>query len=199
MRQAPRKRRGPGTLPGRMVLLWRAPSFSGGVGLACAVVPPAHPPTFLETGGHAVPPAGAAPPAPCWEDDDGVCSPGAAGRFLACPRVRGRREGLSRPQPRSLIVCVTAFSSPPALRRRGAITKALRGITSHYKAITSRYSAVREPLLVITRRYEPLLSWMAPKSLCLTAAVAPVPNLPRRVLPLGLFPQRSCHRGILYG
>ncbi len=35
-----------------------------GVGLACAVVPPAHPPTFLGTGGHAVPPAGAAPPAP---------------------------------------------------------------------------------------------------------------------------------------
>ena len=32
-------------------LLWRAPSFSGGSGLACAVVPPAHPPTFLETGG----------------------------------------------------------------------------------------------------------------------------------------------------
>ncbi len=46
-------------------LLWLAPSFSGGVGLACAVVPPAHPPTLLETGGLAVPPAGAAPPAPC--------------------------------------------------------------------------------------------------------------------------------------
>ena len=26
-------------------------SFSGGIGLACAVVPPAHPPTLLETGG----------------------------------------------------------------------------------------------------------------------------------------------------
>ena len=25
------------------------------------------------------------------------------------------------------------------------------------------------------------------------------PNLPRRVLPLGLFPQRPCYRGILYG
>ena len=54
-----------GALPGRMVLSWRAPSISGGSGLACAVVPPAHPPTFLETGGHAVPRGGgAAPPAP---------------------------------------------------------------------------------------------------------------------------------------
>ena len=32
-------------------LFWLAPSFSGGAGLACVVVPPAHPPTFLETGG----------------------------------------------------------------------------------------------------------------------------------------------------
>ena len=43
---------------GTGVLLWRAPSFSGGTGLAGAVVPPAHPPTFLGTGGHAVPPGG---------------------------------------------------------------------------------------------------------------------------------------------
>ena len=50
---------------GRMVLSWPAPSISEGSGLACAVVPPAHPPTFLETGGLPVPPAGAAPPAPC--------------------------------------------------------------------------------------------------------------------------------------
>ena len=85
MRQAPRKRSGPvahfmgyystpvrilqwgvgGVLPGRMVLLWPASSFGGGSALAYAVVPPAHPPTFWGTGGLAVPPAGAAPPAPC--------------------------------------------------------------------------------------------------------------------------------------
>ena len=53
---------------GRMVLSWPAPSISEGSGLACAVVPPAHPPTLLETGGLAVPPAGAAPPAPCLGD-----------------------------------------------------------------------------------------------------------------------------------
>ena len=32
-------------------LAWPALSISEGSGLACAVVPPAHPPTFLETGG----------------------------------------------------------------------------------------------------------------------------------------------------
>ena len=56
----------PSYLGGGRISLWLALSFSGGIGLACAVVPPAHPPTFLETGGHAVPPAGAAPPAPRW-------------------------------------------------------------------------------------------------------------------------------------
>ena len=56
-----------------MVLLWLAPSFSGGIGLACAVVLPAHPPTFLGTGGLAVPPAGAAPPAPCWGTEGCCC------------------------------------------------------------------------------------------------------------------------------
>ena len=45
-------------LPGRMVLFWPAPSFRGGSGLADAVVPPAHPPTFSRTGGHAVTPGG---------------------------------------------------------------------------------------------------------------------------------------------
>ena len=147
------------------LLFWPAPSFSGGIGLACAVVPPAHPPTFLETGGL---------PLHLPAEHRTPCT------------LLGRRTGLC------LIVCVTAFSSPPALRRRGAVTKALQ-------AITSRYTAVMEPLPVVTRRYEPLLRWMAPKSLCHTAAVAPVPNLPQRVLPLGVFPQRPCHRGILYG
>ena len=47
---------------GTGVLSWRAPLIRGGSVLACAVVPPAHPPTFLGTGGLAVPPAGAAPP-----------------------------------------------------------------------------------------------------------------------------------------
>ena len=62
-------------LMGTGVLSWLAPAISGGSGLACAVVLPAHPPTFLETGGLAVPRAGAAPPAPCL---------GEGGSVVAC-------------------------------------------------------------------------------------------------------------------
>ena len=55
-----------GVLPGRMVLLWPAPSFNGGFGLACAAIPPAPPSNvFQDRGTPPVPPAGAAPPAPC--------------------------------------------------------------------------------------------------------------------------------------
>ncbi len=72
-----------GALPGRMVLLWRAPSISGGSDLACAVVPPAHPPTFLETGGLPLyPRRGLRPLHPAWGN-------GGIGRFLACPQGRG--------------------------------------------------------------------------------------------------------------
>ena len=42
-----------------------------------------------------------------------------------------------------------------------------------------------EPLPVVTSRYEPLLSWMAPKSLCLTTAFAPVPTFLGGSCPLG--------------
>ena len=50
-----------------MVLSWPAPSFSEGSGLACAVVPPAHPPTFLETGGLPLyPRRGLRPLHPAW-------------------------------------------------------------------------------------------------------------------------------------
>ena len=65
---AGRQGRGQDASAGRMVLLRPVSSFSGGSGLACAVVPPARPPTFLETGGlPLLPPAGAQPPAPCLE------------------------------------------------------------------------------------------------------------------------------------
>ncbi len=42
-----------------------------------------------------------------------------------------------------------------------------------------------EPLPVVTSRYEPLLSWMAPKSLHLTTAFAPVPTFLGGSCPLG--------------
>ena len=43
---------------GTGVLLWLAPSFSGGVGLACAVVPPAPPSDVCVVGDTPTPPAG---------------------------------------------------------------------------------------------------------------------------------------------
>ncbi len=71
---------GGGVLPGRMVLLWPASSFSGGSGLACAVVPPAHPPTFLEQGDSpCTPGGGCAPCTPLGNGGGVVCSPGASG------------------------------------------------------------------------------------------------------------------------
>ncbi len=64
--------------------------------------------------------------------------------------------GFPGPQPHSLIVCVTAFSSPPALRRRGAVTRhyqllhgRYRPLHSGYGAVTSRYGAVTN----LTSRY----------------------------------------------
>ncbi len=63
---------------GRMVLSWPAPLSR-----------PLRPPTFSRTGGLAVPPAGAAPHAPCWGYGGGVIfSPGASDPFLTFPRLR---------------------------------------------------------------------------------------------------------------
>ncbi len=86
---------GGGVLPGRMVLLWPAPSFSGGSGLACAVVPPAPPSdVFRNRGTRCTPGGGCAP-----------CTPRGVGRELAlahrdasqpAPVVGGRDGSLSR-------------------------------------------------------------------------------------------------------
>ena len=56
-----------GALPGWRVLLWLAPSFSGGSGLACAAIPPAPPSNvFQDRGTPPVTPGGAAPLHPAW-------------------------------------------------------------------------------------------------------------------------------------
>ncbi len=60
-----------GAPPGRRVLLWPAPSFNGGSGLACAAIPPAPPSNvFRNRGTPPVPPAGAAPLHPAWGRDE---------------------------------------------------------------------------------------------------------------------------------
>ena len=116
-------------------------------------------------------------------------------RILTFPRSRGRDGRISRGQVRLLIVCRYTGQPDFGVCRRGAITKALRGITSRYTVVTSRYTVVTEPLLILRAVTE------------LDGSKEPVPyngihsgpSLPRTVLPLGLFPQRPCHRGILCG
>ncbi len=103
MRQAPRRRSGPGAHfmeyhstivrilqggaeaspeaggrdGGWVGLLWPTPSYSGGSGLACAAIPPAPPSNvFRYRGTPPVPPAGAAPPAPCLGNGGGLPSQG---------------------------------------------------------------------------------------------------------------------------
>ena len=81
----------------RMVLLRLAPSFTGGAGLACAVVPPGPPSNvFGNRGTPPVPPAGAAPPAP-WLGGWRRRLLTLAGRIpiLTLPRVQG--QGQSSP------------------------------------------------------------------------------------------------------
>ena len=64
------------------------PPSAGGLAWPAPLSQVAHPPTLLETGGHAVPPAGAAPPAPCL---------GNGGFVLACALLqRGDWLGLRR-------------------------------------------------------------------------------------------------------
>ncbi len=46
-----------------------------------------------------------------------------------------------------------AFSSPPALRRRGAVTKALQAVTRALRVVTKLLRVVTEPLLIVTSRY----------------------------------------------
>ena len=71
----------------------------------------AHPPTFLETGGHAVPPAGAAPPAPC------LGTGGERAPFLAFPRAPGQGQRRGRYHHRMLSARSFVCSSGSGLRK----------------------------------------------------------------------------------
>ena len=106
-----------GALPGQMVLLWPDPPRAEGLAWPAPLSRPLRPPTFSRTGGlplhipaehwvpctllwetgetfarncggHAVPPVGAQPPAPCLGNGGGVFPPGALGCFLTRGRER---------------------------------------------------------------------------------------------------------------
>ena len=193
---------------GRLSALPRAPwqaREGGGFWRRTAVVPPGLPSNVLRNRGTSpAPPAGAAPPAPY---------AGGWGRFLTWslpPSKRGgRKRGLrfSRPQgAHSLIVCALLpedfllLPLPGRPGRRGAVTKA---VTRHYNAVTealreslrSRYQAVTSRYHWFTSRYA---SWAAQNEPVPYSGMRSGPSLPRTVLPLGLFPQRPCHRGTLH-
>ena len=172
-----------------MVLPWPAPL--------------SRPPTlqrFWKQGDSLYPRRGLRPLHPAW---------GTEGFVLACQRARGRGwAGFPRLQPHSLIVCdslivcAPAFSSPvgvePLQRRYKALQAVTRALQSRYeplRVVTSRYTVVTEPLLIL-RAVTELGGFKEPVP---DNGILSGPGLPRRVLPLGLFPQRPCHRGILCG
>ena len=139
-------------------VFWPAPSISEGSGLTCAVVPPAHPPTFLGTGGLPLyPRRGLRPLHPAWEQRGRRLLTWRDGTLPdLSPGTRAGTAGLSRGEG-ALFDCmlvtpisrISGFAGVEPLQRR------YKGVTSRYKGVTSRYGAV-------TNCYEPLRSWMAP-------------------------------------
>ena len=98
----PRRGRAPCTLRGgRRVLLWSMPSFSGGIGIGlrrCLTCPPSN--AFGNRGTPPVPPAGAAPPAPCLGGRRGaVHTKPARATFLPSLRQVAGVEGPDLDQP----------------------------------------------------------------------------------------------------
>ena len=85
---------------------------TGGLVVACAVVPPAHPPTFLETGGLPLyPRRGLRPLHPAWGTRGAsLCGLGARTPFLTFPRGRGQGHAVP---PAGLRPC-TPSSQPDA-------------------------------------------------------------------------------------
>ncbi len=170
-----------------MVLLWPAPLSR-----------PLRPPPFLGTGGLTAPPAGAQPPAPRLA--------GREGFLLACQRARGRGwAGFPRLQPHSLIVCdslivcAPAFSSPVGVEPLQRRYEALQAVTKLLRVVTEPLRVVTQSLRSRYQSCEPLRSWAAQNKPVPYSGIRSGPSHPRRVLPLGVFPQRPCHRGTLHG
>ena len=125
-------------------VFWPAPSISEGSGLTCAVVPPAHPPTFLGTGGLPLyPRRGLRPLHPAWEQGGRRLLTWRDGTLPdLSPGTRAGTAGLSRGEG-ALFDCmlvtpisrISGFADVEPLQRR-------------YKPLQGRYESLR--------------SWMAP-------------------------------------
>ncbi len=100
--------------------------------------------------------------------------------FLHLPPFLGGRDGRVPTVSASFFdcMCYCVFCSPG-----GPV--GVEALQSHYKGVTSRYTVVTRCYGAVTIRYEPLRSWMAPKSLCLTTAFAPAPAFLGGSCPLG--------------
>ena len=116
-------------------------------------------------------------------------APRTRGRFPAFLREWGRDERVP-PASTSFFDCLCAcfFFS----RRRGAVTKALQGVTRRYKALHSCYESLRSRYESLHSRYGAVTNLASrygvgrlKKSLCLTAAFAPVPAILGGSCPLG--------------
>ena len=114
----------------------------------------------------------------------GSLSGEAGSSFALTVEARGRR-------PLGLYACnanqpASRFAGVEPLQRHYEALQAVTGaLRSRYESLHSRYGAVTER----DGSKEPV-----PHN-----GIGSGPSLPRRVLPLGLFPQRPCHRGILCG
>ena len=69
----------------------------------------------------------------------------------------------------------------------------------HYKPLQGRYRPLQSCYGAVTSRYGAVTEWDGSKEPVPYNGIGSGPILPRTVLPLGLFPQRPCHRGILCG
>ncbi len=198
MRQAPRKRSGPGACfmghystivlilqegvapPGRRVLLWPTPSFGGGSGLACAASPPTPPSDVFRDRATRCPPSGGCAPCTLLEER-------RRRRFLTwrvgmLPNQGKGKDPLPNLPPSTgagtVFDCMCNISQPDfGVCRHGAITKALQAVTRALQTVTKL-------LRVVT---EPLQGGMAPKSPSHNG-IRSGPTLPRRVVGLGEHP-----------
>ena len=181
-----------------MVLLRPAPSFSGGSGLASAAIPPAHPPTFLGTGGLPLfPPGGGCAPCTLLAGQRGVVfSPGASAALPNLPPdaeagMGGLSRGEGAPFDCMLVTPISRISgfagTEPLQRHYKPLQGRYRPLQSCYGAVTSRYGAV-----LILRA---VTEWDGSKEPVPYNGIGSGPSLPRMVVRLGEHPSAPLPQG----